>query len=301
VFSVAAALGSALLLAVASVLQHRAGRNSAGARLWQVLRRPLWLVGAITGVAAFCLHVLALSGGQLSVVQPLLVSTLLFALPLSVMLERQTVRTVDVAASAAVVVGLVIFELTAHPAAGRSTADLSTLGWCVAAVLATAGAGRVAAARAARHRAAWLGFCAGAAYGLLAGLVKTTVGTFALSGAGVLASWPLYAFAGIVVGAIAVNQLAFNAGPLASSLPLITIVDPVVSILIGAAAFGETTALRPGLIAGQLAGFAMMTVGVVVLSRRAEPASGPAGRPAGSDVVPRDRAAPRATVGRCTP
>jgi len=83
-----AALGSALFLAVASVLQHRAGHDTAAVALWQVLKRPVWLAGAGAGLAGFCLHVLALSGGRLSVVQPLLVSALLFALPLSRMLTR---------------------------------------------------------------------------------------------------------------------------------------------------------------------------------------------------------------------
>jgi hypothetical protein len=214
----------------------------------------------------------ALSSGSLSVVQPLLVTGLLFALPLSRMLERRAIHPADVSASAAVVLGLMIFQLTAQAANGRSTANLEVLAWCVAVGLAVCGVALVAAARHAKHRASWLGFCAGAAYGLLAGLLKSSVGVFAVVGVGVLSSWPLYAFVVVVAGAIAVNQLAFNAGPLASSLPLITIVDPVVSIAIGAVAFGETTASSPLLVLGQIGGFALMSLGVVVLSRRASAA-----------------------------
>lgn len=265
--SVFAALGSALCLAVASVLQHRAGTSASDTTLRRVLRHPFWLVGAVAGVAGFGLHVLALSNGRLAVVQPLLVTTLLFALPLSRILDRRAVRAVDVSAAAAVVGGLVIFQTTAEPAAGRSTADLIVLAWCVGIVLTAAGLGVLAAVRRPDQRAACLGFCAGAAYGLLAALIKSSVGTLADNGADVLTTWPLYAFLVIVVGAIAVNQLAFNAGPLASSLPLVTIVDPVVSIAIGAAAFGETIATRPLLLFGQIVGFALMSVGVVILSR----------------------------------
>jgi hypothetical protein len=97
----------------------------------------------------------------------------------------------------------------------------------------------------ANYRASWLGFCAGVAYGLVAALLKSSVGLFAVDHLAVFTSWPLYAFVVLAGGAIAVNQLAFNAGPLASSLPLVTIVDPVVSVAIGAVAFGETTASRP--------------------------------------------------------
>ncbi|MGI8678736.1 MAG: DMT family transporter [Jatrophihabitans sp.] len=268
--SIFAALGSALFLAVASVLQHRAGSSASDATLRRVLQHPFWIIGAAAGLAGFGLHVLALSSGRLAVVQPLLVSTLLFALPLSRVLDRRAIRRVDVSAAAAVVGGLVIFQTTAGPAAGHSTANLVILAWCVGIVLVAAGVGVAAAARRPDHRAAWLGFCAGAAYGLLAALIKSSVGTFTHDGVDALTTWPLYAFLVIVVAAIVVNQLAFNAGPLASSLPLVTIVDPVVSIAVGAAAFGETTATRPLPLAGQIAGFALMSVGVVILSRRAE-------------------------------
>jgi drug/metabolite transporter (DMT)-like permease len=266
--SALAALGSALLVAIASVLQHRAGLGPA-ATLRSVLRHPLWLVGALAGVVGFLLHAAALAGGSLSMVQPLLVSGLLFALPLSWALERRAIHLLDLGAAVAVVGGLIIFQLTAHAARGRSTADLALLGWCVVVALAIVGVGLLAAVRQARYRASWLGFCAGAAFGLLAALLKSSVGTITVHGLRVLSTWPLYAFVVLVVGAIVVNQLAFNAGPLAASLPLVTIIDPVVSVAVGSIAFGEKTASAPLPVMGQVLGFALMSVGVVVLSRRA--------------------------------
>ena len=59
---------------------------------------------------------------------------------------------------------------------------------------------------------------------------------------------------------------AFQAGPLDASLPVLTVVDPVVSITIGALAFGE--GIRTGAVASvlELAGIAAMTAGVFILS-----------------------------------
>jgi hypothetical protein len=173
-----------------------------------------------------------------------------------------------------VVCGLALFQLTAHPATGRSYPDLRILAWCVAATVGVTGVGLAFAARRSGSRAAWLGLCAGVGYGLTAALVKSTVGGFTGHGLAALGSWPPYAFVVVVGVAIALNQLAFNAGPLAASLPILTIVDPLVSVAIGWVAFGETVSSGAWPMAGQLVGFALMSVGVRGLSRssdRSEP------------------------------
>ncbi len=270
VLAVLAALGSALLVAVASVLQHRAGRGN-DAPLRRVFRHPLWIVGSVAGIAGFGLHVVALSIGALSLVQPLLVSGLLFALPLGLALDHRAIRFIDVGAAAAVVGGLAIFQLTARPSEGRSVANLSVLGWCTAAAVTIVALGLLFAARHPRNRAAWLGLYAGATYGVVAALLKASVGLFASQGSAALSFWPPYAFAVLVSVAIAINQLAFNAGPLAQSLPLITIVDPMISVVIGSLAFNETLSTGAGSVTGQLLGFAVMSTGVVLLARRANP------------------------------
>jgi drug/metabolite transporter (DMT)-like permease len=267
VLAVLAALGSALLVAIANVLQHRAGSSATVPRLAHVLRRPLWMVGAGAGVAGFALHVVALSSGTLALVQPLLVCGLLFALPLSHAIDRRMIRRTELAAAAAVVCGLALFQSTAHPTAGRSSPDLWVLGWCTAATVTATAVGYAIAVRSPRGRAAWLALCTGVGYGLTAALAKATVGGFSSHGLAVLGSWPPYAFVAVVAAAIALNQLAFNAGPLAVSLPILTIVDPLVSVAIGATAFGETVTSAAGPLTGQVIGFALMGVGVHVLCK----------------------------------
>jgi drug/metabolite transporter (DMT)-like permease len=63
------------------------------------------------------------------------------------------------------------------------------------------------------------------------------------------------------------GQSAFNAGPLSLSLPVIDTVEPVSSVIVGAAVFGERLARSPGLLALQLTGGAIAAAGIAVLSR----------------------------------
>ena len=70
--------------------------------------------------------------------------------------------------------------------------------------------------------------------------------------------------AGILGGLF--GQSTFNAGPLSLSLPIIDTVEPIFSVILAAAVFGEHLARSPGLLAFQLLGGAVATAGIVLLS-----------------------------------
>jgi uncharacterized membrane protein len=116
------AVASAAAAATSSVLQHRsAGRapHAASHRLLgYLLTRPAWLAGLAAGGAGLVLHAVALSGGGLSLVQPLLISGILFALPLSALLEGRRPALVERLWAALLVAGLATFLLAAHPSRG---------------------------------------------------------------------------------------------------------------------------------------------------------------------------------------
>jgi hypothetical protein len=84
-----------------------------------------------------------------------------------------------------------------------------------------------------------LGIATGALYGLTAALLKVGVTGFAEHPAGVFADWHLYALIPFGIAALVLNQNAFQSGPLAAPLTALTLADPVVSIVIGLAAFHE--------------------------------------------------------------
>lgn len=249
--AVVAALGSALFAALASVLHHRAGAQCGGVA---VVTRPLWLWGTVVATAGVALHTVALGLGQLSVVQPLLVSGLLFALPMAAFFDRHSVGLVQLGWAGVVVAGLALFLASARPAVGRSVADPTILALASVLVLVVAGAAFALGRPSRRRRAALWAFAGGCGYGVGAALLKDSVGLLGLGVSEVVTSWVFYALLVVGAASIALNQAAFNSGPLAVSLPMLTIADPVVAVIVGAVVFGERTSLRAGTVGRSVAG-----------------------------------------------
>ncbi len=94
--AVAFALVAALLFALGSALQRHVAVE--GSSLLALARRPPWLAGIAADAAGYAAQAAALAVGRLAVVQPLLVSTLVFALPL----ERRRLQRSEIAAALAV-------------------------------------------------------------------------------------------------------------------------------------------------------------------------------------------------------
>jgi hypothetical protein len=154
------------------------------------------------------------------------------------------------------------------PHAGRSVPSLSA--WLPA--LAAIGAVALGSAFAARRvrgpaRVVWLAAAAGALYGLLDALTKSTVDVLAVSGAHVLATWGPYTMFVVAVFGALFGQSAYGSGALSLSLPVIDTVEPVAAVTIGATVFGERLASAAPLQVIQLAGGALAVAGIAVLSR----------------------------------
>lgn len=285
-----AALLAALLFALATVLQHRSATRGPAARgvglrlLGSLTRRPLWLLGGACGGGGLLLHAYALSAGRLGVVQPLLVTGMLFALLLDVVLDRRRARLGEVLGGAAVVLGLAVFLLAARAAPGSPTADRDVLLAATAAGLGLAG-GLFALARppVARHRAALLAGAAGTCFGVTGALLKQLVGQLAVAPVSWQAAWPAALLVAVGVLGLALVQSAYQAGPLAASLPPLTVVDPVVAVLIGALAFGEVPGSSALALLGQAGGLVLVTSGVralaVLSGAPADGAGAPGSRP----------------------
>jgi hypothetical protein len=80
-------------------------------------------------------------------------------------------------------------------------------------------------------------------------------------------AWEPYAL--VILGAYGflLAQSAFQAGPLAASLPLITAVDPVTSFFIGVLAFHERLAAGTAAVAALVVAVAAIVAGIWVLAR----------------------------------
>lgn len=269
--AVLVALAAAGCFALASVLQQRAVRLERfhpaldPRLLLRVLRRPLWLAGEIADLAGVGLQTVALATGALAVVQPLLVSGLILAVPLGAALDRRRPGARDLAAVVLASTGLSAFLLTAAPAGG--VVDPSGRAWIgigAAAVPAVAGCLAVAQRSTGGRRATYLGLATGGLYGVTSALLKTNADRLAADHNPLLllGTWQLWAL--IVVGGagLALNQNAFQNGPLAASLTALTVTEPAIAVAIGVTAFHEQLSaggLRAPLLA---AAVGAMTFGI---------------------------------------
>ena len=270
-------LAGAACYATSTVLQQRAAAEQDSelsmrpGLLLKLARSGRWMLGNVLDIGGFGFQFLALRRAALALVVPLFVIGLVFSIIGSALAAGRRPGRREVAASALVVAGLVAFISASRPGPGHPHA--SPAGWialfaCTAVVTAAC---VVLAGRRAHQRALLLGAGTGVLYGVTASLTERT-GHLLDGGVGhAAASWAPYALATVAVLGLLLNQSAYQAGNLRESLPVITVGEPVVAILIGQLLFGERIATTPGSLVGEVVGLVAMTIGVVALSRMVVP------------------------------
>ncbi|HET6966417.1 MAG TPA: DMT family transporter [Acidimicrobiales bacterium] len=274
VVAIATGLAAALFIAVGFVLQqHAAAQEPPDERLSfrllaHLMRRPLWLGGIGCMVAGQLFGAVALDQGSLALVEPLVASNLLFALPLSAVWHRRRIGRRDWAAAACLLAGLTAFVVAGDPFGG-STVGIRWSGWlgalggiaAVAAVLVVLGrkVGRV------REVSALAG-AAGVLYGVQDALTQRVEVVAQHDVLRLVTSWPAFLLVAIAVVALLLNQSAFEAGPLAQSLPPVTMAEPLAGIAFGVGVYREHLNLGWPWLPIELAGVAAMILGVTALA-----------------------------------
>jgi drug/metabolite transporter (DMT)-like permease len=270
------ALLTALCNALNVTMQHRASVASPPkARGWRValylFRNPLWLFGWVALAGAFLFQALALSHGEMSVVQPILVTELVFVLVLRRVWIRQTIRSVAWWSAALTCVSLSVFLAMAEPQGGGSVASAHT--W-VSASAATVGAAAVLTLLGLRgspsRRAALMASATAIMWALVATFIKTMMETLSRYGVtGMFLHWPVYALATAGLAAAILNQVTLHVGPLRVSQPFLVIVDPIMSIALSVWVFGEYFEPSVARLTIAVVSLAVMCVAVTALTRTA--------------------------------
>ena len=282
------ALAAALLFAFGTVLQQKAGldepetaRGSGSGLLLRMARRPLWLAGIAADALGFVAQAVALTIGRLAVVQPVLVVSVVFALPLGALLTGQRVRRADVAAAVVVTGALATFLLVADPSGGRDDAPVGE--WLVAgAAFGGVCAALVVAARRASPapRAALLGMATGLLFGLSAALTKAVGDQFADGVLTIFADWHLYVLAAVGYASMTLSQMSLQTGMLAPAVATSMAFDPIASVILGTTLMQESLHASIGGAVVALASLAAALGGLAVLARTqdgsvaAKPAAG---------------------------
>jgi drug/metabolite transporter (DMT)-like permease len=272
---IGAALGSGAGFGSSAFLQYRAVHEvrdePAGSPrlLADLIRLPRWRWSILLAGAAFGLQAMALRLTPLAVVQPLLVTGVLWYVMLTAAIMNRRFDRTLIAAIVVCLAGLSAFLISANPTAGGGAesrpATLLTFGALALSVVLALLASTLVDQR---WRALPLALASGVCYGATAGLVR---GLFVhgdgIGDAGRL--WEIYAIC--VVGPLGVllNQNAYQSGRAgASALTVITVVDPLVSIVLGMVWLGESLRTEPWHLAVEAAAMLTLICGVAVVASR---------------------------------
>lgn len=272
------ALVAAFFFALAATLQQKgalgmgAGALGSASSFVTLVKQKWWLVGTLALLCGYAFQAVALGNGRLAVIQPLLVTTIVFALPLGYLLTNQSVGRKEILGAAVVVLGLAVFTGVGQAADGNDNAPASE--WVIAVLVFSAiavalfvlgGRGDIA------RKAALYGACAGVLFGLSASLCKPTVEILDASGiGGVLESWELYAFAAAGLVAFVVQQLSLATGKLAASVATVSVCNPLVGIVIGTILLEERLADPTWHKVVAYAGLGVALAGAAVISSSTE-------------------------------
>lgn len=267
------ALVAALLFALAATLQQKGalalGISPDSLRSFAKLAASKWwLVGTIALLVGYVVQAIALDHGRLAIIQPLLVTTVVFALPLGYFLTAQQVGRREILGAVVVVLGLALYAIFGDPAGGSENAPndewaVALIVVCVVCVVLYLAARRSGGAR----QAAYYGVVSGILFGVSACLVKPTLEALHDGGVqDVLSHWEFYAMATTGILAFVIQQISLSAGFLATSVATVSVANPIVAIAIGTLLFDERLSRPAWHVVVAVCGLALAMLGAVAIS-----------------------------------
>ncbi|MGA9871643.1 MAG: DMT family transporter [Rhodococcus sp. (in: high G+C Gram-positive bacteria)] len=268
------ALGAALCIAIGTVVRQRTAAEVPAedvgviGPITSLVKQPVWWLGTLVGFAGYGLQAAALGLGSLLLVQPLLVMSLLFALPLGARFGHRAIAAREWLWAAALTASVAILVVVGDPKPGIERAEARH--WVLVCLI---GIPFVVVCVVAAHRSAGspkallLGVAGGALFGVAAVLTKGVVHLVSRGFVPVIASVELYALIAVAVCAITLQQSAFAAGSLQASLPATTVMEPVVASALGFVVLGEYLAADRNTTAVLVVAVIAMVTATVALAR----------------------------------
>lgn len=267
------AVGAACCLGFGFVLQQNAAQRAplgdflSPRLLLDLVRVPRWLAGMGLMVAGIALGAVALGGGELTLVEPLLATNLLFALALS---RAQTGRPLGRQGWGGLVLlagGVTAFIVAGEPRGGSAVTD-PVRHWLLIGVML--GLAVLLTACAGRARLTWgptlLALAAGLIYGVQDALTRISGRRFSAGGpAELLTGWQPYAVVVLGVTGLILVQSAFETAPLRRSLPALTAAQPLAGIACGVGFLGDRLRTGPAALAWEAGGLVAVVAGIVLL------------------------------------
>jgi drug/metabolite transporter (DMT)-like permease len=271
----ATTLVAAVLLGIGFVLQQSAAEQEPESRflslriLTDLLRKPRWLLGIGCMVAGQLLAAWSIGHLELTLVEPLLTTYLVFALVLAVPMSRQAVKWSEVAGAVVLCTGVALLSIS------RSTKPIglsfgSFSHWPAAAVIAGIAfiAVQTGHRRRGHVRATLTGLGAGLVFGIQDALTRQTLEILQRHPfTHLFTFWEPYCLLATGIVGLWLMQNAFSSGPLHASLPTIAAGEPVAGIVLGIVVFGDRIQISAWPLAIEAGGIAALIVGVVMVAR----------------------------------
>lgn len=234
-----------------------------------LVRQPLWWAGTFAAIAGYVFQAMALAHGSLLLVQPLLVSSLLFALPLSAALCRQRISRVQWAWAMLLTAALAVFLLVGQPHEGHNRPPIPAWTLALAITVPSVIACVIAAHRAAgRTRAMLLGVAVAVLLGMIAVVTKVCTHRYSIGGWHALMAVPApYVLVALAVTVTVVQNSAFHAGALQASVPIMLVGEPIVAVLLGVVVLGEHLAVGGAAALVLLVAVLAMVAATIALGR----------------------------------
>ncbi|MGW0039717.1 DMT family transporter [Gordonia sp. NPDC003376] len=293
VLAITLSLIAAFLFAIASVLQAKGTQGlsddeALGAGfLFTLARRKTWVAGLVADILAFVVQAAALAVGSLMLVQPLLVTTLLFALPLAAMTARRRLTAREWFWAGALTISLVVFIALGQPSEGIEHPPFSA--WIVplAVVIPVVAVCVIVGSRLPHGtwRSLTLAVAAGVLLGISAPLTKTGIAAFEdglLAGA---RSWEFWAMALTATLGTLWQQSSYQAGDVQTSLPTVTVLKPIIAMALGLTIYQETLGIDSTGDILVIVALSVMILATIMLGRLSAPESDPDPTPQRSATV----------------
>ncbi|MFE9859304.1 DMT family transporter [Streptomyces sp. NPDC005780] len=288
-------VSAACCLGFGFVLQQAAARRAPKSDylsprlLLDLMRVRSWLAGIGLMVCGMALGALALGKGEVSVVEPLLATNLLFAMALSRHRTGQRLGRQGWAGLWLLAGGVAAFLVAGEPKGGQAVSS-PLRHWLVIGVVV--GLALLLTAFAKRSRSgvspALLAVAAGLLYGLQDALTRVSGQRLSDGGwAALVTGWQPYAVLVLGVTGLILVQSAFETGPLRMSLPALTAAQPLAGIACGIGFLGDQVRTDTGALAWQAAGLAAIVAGIVLLGLHPAMPEGPVGGRRTQSLQPR--------------
>ncbi|MFE3035670.1 DMT family transporter [Streptomyces canus] len=267
------AVSAACCLGFGFVLQQNAARQAplsdflSPRLLLDLMKVPRWLGGIGLMVVGMVLGAIALGQGEISLVEPLLATNLLFALALSRKQTKQPLGRQGWAGLALLAGGVTAFIVAGEPRGGAAVTD-PFRHWLIIGVMI--GLALLLTTYAKRSRLSsgpvLLSLAAGLLYGVQDALTRVSGQRFSAGGlADVLTSWQPYAVLALGITGLVLVQSAFETAPLRMSLPALTAAQPLAGIVCGVGFLGDRLRTDTGALTWEAVGLAAIVAGIVLL------------------------------------